>query len=322
MLLSLVIIVFFWAHIRTQNNLTHIALIESEQRSSLILESVAEGIYGINDQGIITFTNTSACKILGYKSDQLIGKKSCDLFYFEHTEKGINCENQCFALLAIRKEKVQYSSEINFKTKQGQNISVELTASPIKSDEIFNEAVITFRDISKRKESEYKLTKIATTDALTGSFNRHKFEQIIKQEIINSKYYSKGLSIAIIDIDHFKQVNDRFGHDVGDNVLINLAKILMANIRTSDAVVRWGGEEFVIICPDTCEKSMYNLAEKLRLIVAKEKFDTIGKLSISCGVGEYHKSETQELFFKRVDKALYRAKETGRNRVLLSSTEN
>lgn len=313
MLLVLVIIVVFWALIRTQKKQTQIALQESQQRSALILNSVAEGIYGIDKTGSITFINPSACILLGYSQEELIGKKAIDMFYSLEASKLTQKNEICLGFAAMQKAEILHSSDIIFMSKKGRKIPIDYTTAPIKVNGKFEEAVITFRDISKRKASEQELTKKATTDALTGSFNRHKFQQLIEQELLNTRRYQSGLSIAIIDIDHFKQVNDTYGHDIGDTTLVNLAMILMNNLRTSDALIRWGGEEFVVICPDTSENGAYLLAEKLRQVVSETNFESIGKLTISIGVGEYQKNETQESFFNRIDKALYEAKNAGRN---------
>jgi len=123
------------------------------------------------------------------------------------------------------------------------------------------------------------------------------------------------LSMLILDIDLFKKVNDDCGHNAGDQVLVKMAAVLESNLRASDSLTRWGGEEFVVLCPDTTLYTVTVLAERLRQSIAKTIFPEVGQVTISLGVAECMKGETWEDWFKRADSALYRAKASGRNQV-------
>jgi len=160
-----------------------------------------------------------------------------------------------------------------------------------------------------------ELERFSKTDPLTGVANRHSLADFFGKEVARNKRYHSDFSVVMVDIDHFKKVNDQYGHNVGDRVLIEIAKILSANVRENDVVGRWGGEEFIILCPQTNKNGVLKMAESLRLKIAHNDFANAGTLTASFGVSIYGKDETMEAFIKRVDDALYEAKDTGRNSV-------
>ncbi|HMX69831.1 MAG TPA: diguanylate cyclase [Accumulibacter sp.] len=163
-----------------------------------------------------------------------------------------------------------------------------------------------------------RLELLAGTDKLTGAWSRLRLEESIEREIDRLQRYGQPLSVMIIDVDFFKQINDRHGHDVGDNVLRQLASMLLNRLRKADSLTRWGGEEFVVLCPNTTRASAALLAERLRQDVATAEFATTGPLTISIGVAECQRGESWSQWFKRADEALYVAKEGGRNQVQLA----
>lgn len=153
------------------------------------------------------------------------------------------------------------------------------------------------------------------TDTLTGLYNRLKLDEDIAYAIKRTKRLKSVFSIILLDIDNFKQVNDTFGHLVGDGVLKAVSSLLKEAVRDSDMIGRWGGEEFLIICFDTDLEGCKNLAEKLRKQIEKTYFPEVGLLTSSFGVAEHRQGENADVVIARVDKALYRAKAKGRNRV-------
>ena len=161
--------------------------------------------------------------------------------------------------------------------------------------------------------NEHKL--LSVTDKLTGLFNRLKLDESLNDEFNRSNRFKRSFGIIIIDIDYFKRVNDTYGHQVGDQVLIQFAKILKENIRKVDILGRWGGEEFMIICPETNFEGTIKLAQSLRKIISKYDFPNIGNFSASFGVSIYNNDENIDKVIARADNALYKAKENGRNRV-------
>jgi len=170
-------------------------------------------------------------------------------------------------------------------------------------------------DITERKQLENKFERLATIDELTQVFNRTKFQEVIKIELERAKRYNHPLSMLMFDIDHFKAINDTYGHSVGDYVLQTLAQIAKENLREIDYLVRWGGEEFIIIAPETDLGRAKALAERIRTAIENYRFDQAGKITISFGVTEFKENDIEDSFIRRADDAMYRAKEKGRNRV-------
>jgi diguanylate cyclase (GGDEF)-like protein/PAS domain S-box-containing protein len=163
------------------------------------------------------------------------------------------------------------------------------------------------------------LKEQATTDVLTGAYNRRGFIEILKNEIKKSKFSNSNLSILMFDIDFFKKINDTYGHDVGDAVLIKLSETIFNNIRKEDIFARWGGEEFIILMPSTQLELATQKAESLRHHIENLDAKDLPKFTVSFGVTVYHEDESIDNFIKRADDALYRSKETGRNKTSANS---
>jgi diguanylate cyclase (GGDEF)-like protein/PAS domain S-box-containing protein len=155
----------------------------------------------------------------------------------------------------------------------------------------------------------------AQTDRLTGLLNRAKIDDILQSEIKRATRNEFALSVILVDIDYFKEVNDKHGHQTGDLILSEFAALLSSNIRETDFIGRWGGEEFLIICPHTDSDGTFALAENLRKRVESTSFSVIGNKTSSFGIAQLYKSDTIEDIFKNVDFALYHAKKMGRNQV-------
>ncbi|MFW6284331.1 MAG: transporter substrate-binding domain-containing protein [Desulfosalsimonas sp.] len=160
-----------------------------------------------------------------------------------------------------------------------------------------------------------ELERLSVTDALTGIFNRLKTEDLLMDEIRRIRRTRQPFSVIMLDVDHFKQINDSYGHQTGDQVLKQITGLLHANIRQADSIGRWGGEEFLILCPDTSMEGAVVLAQHLCKSVAGQQFSGAGGVTCSFGVAEYHPGEGITRLLRRVDRAMYRAKQRGRNRV-------
>ncbi|MDT8409098.1 MAG: PAS domain S-box protein [Wenzhouxiangellaceae bacterium] len=179
----------------------------------------------------------------------------------------------------------------------------------------------TLMDISERKSLEARLTELATRDELTGLYNRRYGKDMLVSEIERVQRSGGALSFVLLDIDHFKSVNDCFGHDVGDRVLEQLSGLILARIRKSDAAARWGGEEFALILPDTGLDGAGRFSEQLlNAMDAIRRPDDQG-ISASFGVVEYKAGETASELVKRADRLMYRAKNAGRARVESGASE-
>mgnify|MGYP003290974092 CR=1 FL=1 len=157
--------------------------------------------------------------------------------------------------------------------------------------------------------------KSSKEDPLTGCLNRAGFSSVLMREQENLSKNGRPVSFVILDIDHFKHINDSYGHQVGDEVLVNLTKLIQGKIRNTDALVRWGGEEFVVLCGDTPIQNAQFLAEKLRIAIESTALIKQQQVTCSFGIAEMIPDEDPKRLFERADKALYASKEGGRNRV-------
>jgi diguanylate cyclase (GGDEF)-like protein len=182
-------------------------------------------------------------------------------------------------------------------------------------------ALITLLFIKEKRRSQ-TYQDSAMTDTLTNIANRLKFNTIFEQQIKISNRTKANLCLILLDIDHFKQINDKYGHQSGDKILIKMVSIINKNIREADLFARWGGEEFVLIMPNTDIENGIKVSQKLRKIIESHTFNIESfniKITISVGVGQYKLGEHKEIFMKRVDLALYQAKHAGRNQVKIAN---
>ncbi len=159
----------------------------------------------------------------------------------------------------------------------------------------------------------HSLTMMTRRDPLTNACNRRAFDEKIKDVILSARTNSDSACLIVIDIDHFKSINDNFGHAVGDTALVNLVKLISKYIRKTDFIFRLGGEEFAILAPGANLQTIRNLAEKLRSKIETSELIAERKLTISLGVAEYRQDETAKHWLERADSALYAAKHHGRN---------
>lgn len=183
-------------------------------------------------------------------------------------------------------------------------------------NQLFRDLITQYSKLSlELKEKLAYITELSETDPLTKAYNRMKFTNSLNEEITRAMRYKHCLSIIMLDIDFFKKVNDNYGHDIGDSVLVEASSLIKENIRKIDIFARWGGEEFIILLPETEIKGASILAEKLRHCIENHEFHSVKNITSSFGVTELIPEEDYSSFTKRVDEALYNAKKSGRNRV-------
>lgn len=161
-----------------------------------------------------------------------------------------------------------------------------------------------------------QLEVMATKDALTGLNNRYSLDEELTREMNKAKRFERPLSVMLIDIDNFKQINDNFGHQVGDMVLKQIGNQLQHGVRNTDIVGRWGGEEFLVVCPETDVEGVCKLAENLRTKVEEQVYPVQSNVTASFGVTSLEGDESIKELLNRADSNLYRAKESGRNKVV------
>ena len=172
---------------------------------------------------------------------------------------------------------------------------------------------------NQKLQEQYKIVEqLSITDKLTGLYNRNKLDATFEAEVARSDRTGKPLAMIILDVDHFKMVNDTYGHHVGDTTLQTVAERLKDTVRQTDIIGRWGGEEFVVICPDTPKQGAKELAEKLRKAIELTPFPEIGTKTASFGVSLHQAKQSVDALIIAADTALYKAKETGRDKVVLA----
>lgn len=257
-------------------------------------------------RGEILRVSEAFCKISGYSKNELLGKNYNIL---RHTDMPKTVYKELWA--TIQSGNV-WQGEIKDKHKDGSDFWIDTTISPIR-DEQGN--ITSYTAISHDITDKKRIEELSVTDRLTQLYNRLKIDEIFTSELASSGRYSTPFSIIMIDIDHFKSVNDTWGHQAGDDVLKEFALLIKNNVRETDIVGRWGGEEFLILSPNTELDGAMSLSEKLREVVYLFKFSFAGHKTGSFGVSSFHPGDDAKSMVKRADDALYRAKLGGRNSV-------
>jgi diguanylate cyclase (GGDEF)-like protein/PAS domain S-box-containing protein len=263
----------------------------------------------VNTSNFITDVSQAFLDISKYSRDELIGKHHSII---RHPDMDASIFEKMWALIHSG---ASWKGELKCLAKDGSDFWVDVVMEPDFDEQGDVVGCTSIRhDITDKKGIE----KISETDHLTGLLNRAKLDSCFNLEMQKCRRYQQVVSVIMCDVDNFKQVNDLYGHQIGDDVLIQVAKVLSNNIRTLDFLGRWGGEEFMIICPSQNMKGAMALAEKLRVSVAGFTFTDLEKITISFGVAtsNFDDCETRETIVKRADKALYQAKKLGRNRVV------
>jgi diguanylate cyclase (GGDEF)-like protein/PAS domain S-box-containing protein len=273
-----------------------------------------------SNKGEPEYLNPAFVDLFGWTIDELRGKQ---IPFVPDDQKKITAEK--LKEIYGSKDKVQF--ETKRYTKQGNRISVIVSASCIKklNGEI-SKLVVILTDITEQKQAKEKLKLLnlqlaheATHDFLTGILNRRAIIENLKNELTRAERQHSALSIGLCDIDHFKQVNDTYGHHIGDDVLRGFVKAVQNVIRPYDLLGRYGGEEFLIIVPDSSGSAEKTIYERVRAEIAEKKIQTTSGevgITISIGVTNSKKNNTPDTMLTSADKSLYKAKENGRNQVV------
>jgi diguanylate cyclase (GGDEF)-like protein/PAS domain S-box-containing protein len=284
-----------------------------------ILDAVAAG-YAVTQGPRLVEVNAELCRILGFSADELVGAETPWPFWPPESHE------LAYRLVAEVPAKIKetgepYTFELPLIRKDGSRFTAEVTCAPaIAPSGSLVGWVSTIRDISPHRDHEAELQRLADHDPLTGLANRRVFEQRLGQELADAVRHGREMAVAILDLDRFKQVNDRFGHLAGDRALKETAARLRSVQRKGDVLARVGGEEFAWILAEAHADGAWEAVERARRTISEEPFAEIGELTISIGVslrGELHDAAR---IYELADQALYRAKREGRNRSVLSGT--
>ena len=264
---------------------------------------------------------SSGCKQLtGYESEQLVDNRTTSYasIIYETDRQLLQGEVE-----QALKQNRPFAMEYLIRRRDGELIWVWEQGQAVSIDGIeYLEGIVL--DINQRKLMEQELERLATHDPLTGLFNRRQLERQLNDEMARSERYQRPLSLLWLDVDHFKSINDRYGHLAGDQVLRELSRVLQSSVRSVDYVARYGGEELVIILPEVDESEAREMAERLRHKVEAHRIaipsGKLVKITVSMGVATYpaHAGELSEVI-RKADEAMYQAKRLGRNRVVVAA---
>jgi len=316
------------------------ALQLSEERYRLITEWVEDVIWTLDGWGCYSYLSPSIEKLTGLSPEAFLHQPLAAGLADHSAQMVVRFFEDSLALQEAGLSVEPFRAELELLRQDRPNLWCEVTMTGLYGPERqFIGYVGVTRDISERKTYEVELRDArdaaetanlallsanavlhgqATTDPLTGVSNRRHFEQVIEVQIAQSRRFGESLSLAIIDIDDFKSINDRFGHQMGDLVLVALVRLLRAQLRKGQLLARWGGDEFVVMLPHTSAEEARQLAERLRLAISVHVFPVMTRLTGSFGVAGLQAQESSEDLFARVDGVLYAAKAAGRDQVKLS----
>ncbi|MDP1926421.1 MAG: diguanylate cyclase [Thiobacillus sp.] len=293
-------------------------LAEREEVLHSITNAAQDAVMMIDAAGRVTYWNPAAEHMFGFAEAEVIGVGLHELIvperYLERAHAG-------FSRFATSGEgpAIGRTTTLRAKHRNGEEFPVDVSLSAIKLRGQWS-AVGIVRDATERVQTEERLKQLATTDTLTGICNRRHFDEVLASEINRAARFTNPVSLILFDIDHFKRINDTFGHQAGDRVLAQLAVTVGNTIRTIDLFARWGGEEFVVLLPGSDLNAGRLLAEKLRMVLEKQPFSDVGQVTCSFGVAEYTPGDDMDALIKKADRCLYQAKAAGRNRVETSAT--
>ncbi|MEJ5348109.1 MAG: diguanylate cyclase [Desulfosoma sp.] len=291
-----------------------------------LLDNLADGVYFIDTNRRITFWNKAAERLTGYTAQEVVGKSCADNVLRHVDESGKElCVEGC-PLAGVLQDGRMREAHVYMHHKLGFRAPVDIRATALrKSDGEIVGAVEIFHTPSERLnilEEIQKLRKEVLTDPLTGVGNRRYAEMRLQECEKDEREYGVPYGILFVDIDHFKRVNDTWGHGVGDRVLRMVAQVLDKSVRSLDTPCRWGGEEFVVITRNVTAEGLQTLGERLRVLIEKSWLDHQGEriaVTASFGGALSRTGETAEDVMSRADKQLYRSKAEGRNRVRLDT---
>jgi len=289
----------------------------SMKRFKAVVNNSYDGMITIDEKKNIKLFNQAAQSMFGYSLPEIIGKPLDNLIPKKYRAKHSDYV-EGFKTSHVDSRPMQTRSAVQGLRKDGSNFPIEVTISKIRiEDNIEFTAVI--RDISEKNKLLEELLLSSSKDSLTNLNNRRAFTKYLDVEITRAKRFMRGFSLMMLDIDHFKLINDKFGHSCGDAALVAFSNTLTNSIREIDTACRWGGEEFLILLPEISKTSALTVAEKIRQNVedmeTHYKGDKI-KFTVSIGL-DYFSGDDVEIntIINKVDKCLYKAKNTGRNKI-------
>jgi len=289
---------------------------QSEERARLMAENAWEIIWTAAPDGTATYVNAAIERVRGITIEQAMDQPLEEIYAPSSADSIRTYFRELHAAIHNGDEPPVYREEHEQYRADGSIMVSETQVVPhLDQDGRLVEIIGVTRDISERKRFEAELKRLAVTDAVTGVWNRSHGEELLDAEMTDARATGRPLSLLMLDIDHFKSINDRHGHQAGDHVLIEITRRLQDSLPRTDAVARWGGEEFVVLLRDCRIDDAVATAEKIRARIAERPFDDAGRATVSIGAAELAAEDDLDSWLARADEALYTAKRSGRNAV-------
>jgi diguanylate cyclase (GGDEF)-like protein/PAS domain S-box-containing protein len=291
-----------------------------------VVDELFDGLYIVDNRRVITYWNKAAEEITGYRADEVVGFRCRDGILIHVDAKGQSlCRGMCPLAKSIE-DGTYREAEIFLRHKEGHRVPVWARMTPLRDDRgALVGGIEVFTDLSDKSAISDKLRELerrATLDGLTGLPNRSHVEPEIEVRLQEVKRYQTPFGLLFCDIDHFKEFNDTYGHDVGDKVLRSVAATLRYNTRPFDLFGRWGGEEFVGIIRNVDRDILYRVGERCRVLVEKTYVPYEGAdlyVTLSIGATIARTTDTVDTILKRADHFLYESKNCGRNRLTIDT---
>jgi diguanylate cyclase (GGDEF)-like protein/PAS domain S-box-containing protein len=294
---------------------------ENEEFYRNLLDNLSDGVYFTDTEGRITFWNKGAERLTGFCKEEVLGRRCQDNILVHVDEAGrCLCLSGC-PLAMTMADRQPREQEIYLRTKEGHRLPVLVKTAPIMepSGEVKGAMEIFSNNSAKATilERLAELERTALLDTLTGLGNRHYIEMQLRSRIEEFRRNKWLFGVLFIDVDHFKEVNDRYGHEVGDKVLRMVGQTLEMSSRYADVVGRWGGEEFLAIISNVEVVRLAEVAERFRVLVERSGFELDEQIGVTVSIGgaEIREEDDAQTLVNRADTNLYLAKQSGRNRV-------
>ncbi|MCU7862606.1 MAG: EAL domain-containing protein [Candidatus Thiodiazotropha sp. (ex Lucinoma borealis)] len=291
-----------------------------EERERLLLESSNEGMFGMDLDGVTTFVNPAAAELLGYPVEEITGQPLHTIVHYAHEDGRPLDISECRMLGAIRNNRDYHVTDEVLWRKDGSCFPVEFWSTPVRRGDEVVGAVVSFHDISERREADERIEHLAFHDSLTGLPNRMLLKEKLRDALSLLKRYSSSFAIYLLDLDHFKDVNDSLGHPAGDELLQQVAQRLKASVRDEDILARMGGDEFALIQQHAEDVADVSLLSQRIIDFIRQPFEIKGhQVVVGVSIGVQLVKEVNgscDVLLANADLALYRAKENGRGQFI------
>jgi len=294
-----------------------------------ILDNLYDGIFFVDTEGLITYWNKGSASLTGYSSSDVVGRNYCDIFKPLDKHGNNLCESSSCPIRKVLESSMLHEVEAYVCHKEGHLLPISIRIAPVREVERHYVVAVEIHSSSSpryaMRQRLEELQEMAMHDPLTGIANRRFVEISLAARLEELRRYSFPFAILFTDVDNFKQINDMYGHRVGDRVLKMVSATLAHSLRSFDVIGRWGGEEFVTLLVNIQPEDLFKLSDRLRRLVAKSMLtmddgEEIG-VTVSIGATVARCVDTTDSLIERADKLMFESKRRGRNQVSMELQE-